>query len=129
MMQHAESALSRNGEDLYPFGRVPQDAEILLYGSGKFGRELKEYLDRHGYHIVAWVDKSPSRPGVVLRDVIPSLAYDIVLISIIKANIADEAVEDLKQLGVPPEKIRRIDAKLIREVAERELAGETKFFE
>ncbi len=123
MIRDAEAVILQDGDYLYPFGLVPQWADIILYGAGKVGKEIKVYLDHHGYRVVAWADKSPNRPGVIARENIQSITYDIVLISIIKANIADEAVEDLKQLGVPQEKIRRIDAKLIREAAERELAG------
>lgn len=129
ILRDASLVVSKQGDVLYPFGVIPKESKILLYGAGKFGNELKGYFDVHGYRIVAWADKAQNRKGVIAPEQIQNVDYDILLIGIIKANIAEEAVEDLQKLGVPPEKIRRIDAKLIREVAERELAGETKFFE
>lgn len=121
-----ESVLSEQGNYFYPFGNVPKHSRILLYGSGRFGKALKNYLDRHDYRVVAWADRMQNRLGVIAREAILSLMYDIVLVGIIKANIADDVVEDLKRLGVPSEKIRRIDARLIREATERELAGENR---
>lgn len=125
ILRNASSVLLSNGDYLYPFGFVPKSSRILLYGAGKFGKELKEYLDGHGYHVVAWADKAQNRPGVIAPMEISRIDYDIIMIGIVKANVADAVVSDLKQLGVPMEKVRRLDANAIQSAAERELASET----
>ncbi len=105
------------GDVLRPFGNIPREAKIALYGAGGFGRKLKVYLDAHGYNVVAWVDQVQNcddvrRPSMLLRT-----SYDILLIGVLKNDAVHGILLRLDALCVPAEKIRRITMEGIREAA------------
>ena len=113
MMKCAPRVLRYDGEVLYPFGRIQKEGRILLYGAGKLGMELKSFLERQGFLIVGWVDKSAERPGVIRPDEIHMLNFDYVIITVLIADVAQHIWKDLMKLGVPKYKILSVDVKMI----------------
>ena len=97
------------GNVLRPFGNIPKDARIALYGAGKFGVLLKSYLDAHGYDVVLWVDQSQSRAGVERPSRLLQGAYDIVLIAVLRERVVRSIRRSLTAFGVPEKKVRQID--------------------
>lgn len=98
---------------LYPFGKVSKRDRIVLYGAGKFGMEMKQYLQEQGFHVVAWVDKSVVRPGVLRQETLKEIKYDVVIVAVLIADIVEQIRMDFEKLGISKDKIRYIDAKLI----------------
>jgi len=117
LLRDADLVLKTEGEHLHPFGRVPQQARIALYGAGKFGKELKSWLDRHGCHVACWVDKAENRAGVQNPAVLEDAAYDIVLIAALQADAVASIEADLRRLGIPAEKVRKVE---VRELLDKE---------
>lgn len=113
MLRCAPRILNYDGVRLYPFGEIHKQDKILLYGAGKFGVELKEYLEQQGFQIAAWADKSANRPGVIRPNEISKVDYDCVIIAVLIADAVEHIKKDLKELGVPEENILFVDAKMI----------------
>lgn len=90
---------------LYPFGKIKKEDRILLYGAGKFGAVLKEYLDGQGLKVIGWIDKSANRPGVLRPDEIQSLHFDRVIIAVLVADAVEEIRGDLNTMGIPNENV------------------------
>ena len=114
LLRDAGSVLKTSGEEPYPFGSVPKTARIALYGAGKFGNELQAWLAEHGYHVVLWVDKAKNRAGVEPPAALHEAAYDIVLLATLRPDIVASVEEDLQALGVPKEKVRKIEAAAVQ---------------
>lgn len=113
MLRCSSKVLAYDGEVLYPFGKLRKEDKILLYGAGKFGVEMKVYLEEQGFHVVGWADKSANRPGVIRPNEISKVDYDRVIIAVLIADAVEHIKMDLKELGVPEEKILFVDAKMI----------------
>lgn len=115
LLRNTSKTLRFDGEILYPFGKICKQDQILLYGAGKFGVEMKKYLDEQGFQVVAWVDKNAGRSEVCKPENIPKIQCDIVVIAVLLADVVDQIKLDLKKLGIPKEKIRCVDTNLILE--------------
>ena len=113
MLRNASHELKYNGGILYPFGRINKKDKILLYGAGKFGVEMKAYLDEQGFHVVAWADKSANRPGVIRPNDISKVDYDRVIIAVLIADAVEHIKRDLNELHVSEGKILFVDTKYI----------------
>lgn len=96
--------------ELYPYRAVYVGQKVLVYGAGKFGRRLYEILVRcKKFTIVGWTDKTNFKGSIPIDEAI-KLEYDVVIIAIAMADVAENAVNGLIKLGVEPNKIRRISA-------------------
>ena len=113
LLREPENILKILGDEIYPFGRISKEDKILLYGAGKFGRELYDFLIRHGYQVVAWADKAIHRPGIIHLGEISQKDFDVLVIALLRASMIQEAEHELEQLGVPKMKIRKLEGKEI----------------
>ncbi len=80
---------------------------IVLYGAGKVGKSLFEYITTNELsHIVAWIDRETiKKNGIIDRlDNIGSYEYDMILIAIKHPDL-EEIKIDLMSLGCDPQKI------------------------
>lgn len=100
LLRDAGSVLRSKGEELYPFGTISKKQKILLYGAGKFGAELKQYLEENSYNIVAWVDKKVSRHGVILAEDILKYDFDVVVIAVLQADTIIQIKSELAERGI-----------------------------
>lgn len=113
LLRDAGSILRSDSEELYPFGNISKTHQILLYGAGKFGAELKQYLDKNNYDIVAWVDKKVARDGVVLAGNILQYTFDIVVIAVLQADTVIQIKEDLVEMGLKNKRIYSVNADML----------------
>lgn len=116
MLRCAPRILNYDGERLYPFGEVRKQDKLLLYGAGKFGVEMKAYLEEQGFHLTGWVDKSANRPGVIRPNDISKVEYDCVIIAVLIADAVEHIKMDLNKMGVSEGKILFADPKMIGKV-------------
>ena len=87
---------------------------IVIYGAGRFGCEVKDLLERkYKCRIVAWVDKA-KKDGIQSVNLLDSLLYDIIIIAVLIADIADEIKRELLGRGVNKEKIRMINPEFMK---------------
>lgn len=113
LLRDASHELKYNRGILYPFGLINKKDKILLYGAGKFGVEMKEYLEQQGFQIAAWADKSANRPGVIRPNDISKVDYDRVIIAVLIADAVEHIKRDLNELHVPEGKILFVDTEYI----------------
>ncbi|MEY8392177.1 glycosyltransferase family 2 protein [Lachnospiraceae bacterium 45-W7] len=127
IMKCPSRILKYDKEMLYPFGRIKKDGRILLYGAGKLGVELKEYLEEQGFSVVGWADKSAVRPGVIRPGEIHNIDFDYVIITVLIADVVQHIREDLQKTGVPVQKILFVDAELIADFNRMEAQDESAY--
>lgn len=108
---------------LFPFPNVSGGARIVVYGAGKIGYRLIQYLDKtKKCSVVLWVDQNQNRPTVPgytirPREAIYSADYDFIVVAIMDAATAKEVKRSLISDGIPEEKIAAMDAGVIWENA------------
>ena len=91
------------------------EGNIVLYGAGKFGRELYHRLcDQNQERVIRWVDKKTAKNKETLEtypDNVESVEqmgkweFDQVVIAVLNEKVAEEIRYELKQKGISKEKI------------------------
>lgn len=103
---------------LVPYGRIPKQSKIIVYGAGAMGVQLHSYLlNEIKDNLVMWADKNyqafSKESRVENPQEIMNYAFDYVVIAILWAEKAESAKADLIRMGIPNDKIRWIDQKYI----------------
>ncbi len=85
---------------------------MVLYGAGKFGRDLYRRLSGDGEHeIVLWADKNAEKCRMQglgeVQDVsvVTRAEYDQVVIAVMDRDVASGIRRELEEQGIAPEKI------------------------
>lgn len=92
------------------------EERLVIYGAGKFGKNLYKRLMDHGEHeIVLWVDKNASACKQQIRDVfsvevqdisaIFTASYDQIVIAVVDKELASAIRKELQQQGITEEKL------------------------
>lgn len=92
------------------------EEKIVIYGAGKFGRNLYKRLMDYGQHeIVSWVDKNAAvcrqqikdAFSVEVQDIAALITtdYDQVVIAVADKEMAASIQEELRQMGIAAEKM------------------------
>ena len=88
--------------------------KIVVYGAGRFGCELVEYITQEtDYEVVLWVrekEKEDNKLNLMAEE------YDCILIAALLKDVVDEIEKDILNIGILPEKVRRIDMNQIQNV-------------
>ena len=98
-------------KNIFPFGKVPKDANIVLYAAGDVGRRYYYQLKRTEYcNVVAWVDAKYNLDelkalGVESIDVITQRQFDYIVIAIERPDIVARVRESLVKRGIENSKI------------------------
>lgn len=83
---------------------------IVIYGAGEMGKDVEFLLQKSGIQKIAWVDKEYKlyqKQGWAVEtvDILKTIEFDVILISVSQENIADCIKKDLIDMGIPEEKI------------------------
>lgn len=103
---------------LCPFGGVRKGEKIALYGAGAVGTNLYGYLENVcGIRVKYWTDRQydslkRNLPLCAIEELI-SGDYDVVIIAILRADSASNAMSLLLQMGIDKSKIRWVQEKYI----------------
>lgn len=108
---------------LAPFGGLPQDAKVIIYGAGVLGQQIYRYLFNHHYaEILLWVDRNAlyyqkNGMAVNLPDAIEGLhrQYDYVLIANTNQTVSEGIRQYLLGMQIPASKIRWFSDEFIKE--------------
>ena len=106
---------------LKTFGGVLPSSKIVVYGAGKFGKQVYYYLCNKVEKII-WVDRcfdQYQEQGLPVCDVndILDREFDEIVIAIIDCKIACEVASELIHRGVFENKIRTLDVKYLTDSA------------
>lgn len=98
LLQCARKILRYDNGVLYPFGKISREERIIVYGAGRFGIELKDWLQENGFNVISWVDKN-SGGEVEPVDTILHSGYDKILIAVLLQDIVSQIKRELAQKG------------------------------
>ena len=96
---------------LFPFEKVKPGARIVIYGAGKMGQEYIDQIERTGYcQIVAVVDRNyreyqETAHKVSSPDELRHYHPDYVVVALRSKTHLHEMLENLKQSGIPEQKV------------------------
>lgn len=131
MIEDYELLLEKNNDYLYPYPEIERDAEIIIYGAGKMGYSLMQYLVKSKkYQVKLWVDQDLDRyalPNYKISSVndILGIEYDYIVIAVMNADIAKRIKKTLVLRGIPEDKIAVMNPNCIIEKAiPEEIRGE-----
>lgn len=94
---------------MFPFNRVPQGSNIILYGAGRVGQTFYRQLQKLDYcKVVGWIDKNPQiydKYKIHSPEYIEELDYDAVIVAIDSKQTSENVKNDLCNWGVDNDKI------------------------
>ena len=96
---------------LYPYGQITENAKCIIYGAGSLGEALMSFLRNvPEIEVVGWSDihPNPSR-GIFGPNEIQKREYDFILVGVLLYDVMNDIRANLKELGVPEDKIRYIN--------------------
>lgn len=100
--------LQSEESELFPYVGIPKNAKAIVYGTGRFGKELMQYLNKNNViSVVLWTDCNSKEEW---KEAVADQEYDYVIISVLVEEIADEIEHKLLNFGVEHRKIKRIDS-------------------
>lgn len=99
ILQCTEKIVSYRNGILYPFGVVSKSDKIVIYGAGRFGKELYRIMKIKGFNIEALVDKN-EQEGVLGIEELEHISYSKILVSVLGANICSHILEQFKNMNI-----------------------------
>ncbi|MGP1586915.1 MAG: glycosyltransferase [Treponemataceae bacterium] len=94
---------------IFPDFNKIENKRIVIYGAGKVGKCYYRYIPKlSDSKIVLWIDKYVDKAKNDLVEPIEKVKtqeYDYIIVAVLRSEIAEEITAELKQLGIPQEKI------------------------
>ncbi len=81
---------------LYPYGFVSKDERIILYGAGKFGVAIKQFLVSNGFNNVVWVDQNVKKENVIKWEEARNKPYDKIIVSALLHETVQSIIDIIK---------------------------------
>lgn len=103
-----EQVFRTNGHVLYPYEGLGQGIRVIVYGTGRFGREVFDYLHKtRECEVVAWCDKV-TKDGIVSLEEALKYEFDKIIIAVLLSDMADSIEAVMLDKGIEKERICRI---------------------
>lgn len=113
LLQHADRVIWYRNGVLFPFGKLNHDETVVIYGAGKFGRELKILLEEgYGFRIAAWIDKTGKSGTQTIED-LKHMRYDKIIIAVLVADLIWEIKQTFTKCEIEEGKILCMNQKLL----------------
>jgi len=101
-------------DEIFPYSGIKLGSKIVVYGTGRFGKELVYFIRKQGYYsVVAWVDSSEKTEAI---NQLKETEYDCIIIAVLIREMAEIIRKDLINMGIHKNKIKNIDMKRIEEI-------------
>lgn len=111
-------------EILMPYGGIPRNAQIIIYGAGKMGQSLYRYAkEQTTIKVVDWLDKNYAvyqKMNLEVKD--PALInsyyeeiYDFIILAINSQSVAGSVRQYLENMGVNKKKIKWLSEDFVKE--------------
>lgn len=99
-----------NGRFLTPFGAIQNGEKIVMYGAGVAGIAMENYVRNVQENtLVCWVDKKyeelQENYKVCDPQIIKKIKFDYIIISMLRNETVKSAKAELKEMGIPEDKI------------------------
>ena len=119
MLMLKEIRILQDGTDHFPYKGVIRNNKIVIYGAGRFGCEIVDYLnDQDEYSVVLWIDRN-ARGNVKEIEEIKKVSFDFILIAVLMKEMVEEIANYIIKLGIPEAKIKTIDMEQIVKTKEK----------
>lgn len=116
LLGNPKEIISYSNGILFPFGKIYENANIVIYGDGRFGNQLQKILKEYEkLNIVGVVDEYKDKKGLLKIADLKLVKYDFIIIGILKSVLVKEVVDNLIKNDVPQKKIVYIDAEMLIE--------------
>lgn len=113
LLRNLRNVIKFNNNFLYPFGNIPRNSKVIIYGAGKFGTELKSFIEEQSYlKLSAVLDKMPG-PDQLHPSEIQNIQYDYVLIAALVYDVIEEMRRELRIYGVKDSQVLYVKADLL----------------
>ena len=113
LLRNIDEVIKFKNNFLYPFGYIKQNARVVIYGAGKFGKELKTFLDKKNIlQVIGLLDETPGLDRIHPSE-IRNIQYDYVLIGVLIYDVIEDIKEKLRRYGVNDRQMLYVDAHLI----------------
>lgn len=109
---------------LMPYGGIPRNARIIIYGAGKMGQSLYRYAkEQTTIKVVDWLDKNYAvyqKMNLKVNDPVQINSYneeiyDFIILAINSQGIAGLVYKYLEDMGVNRQKIKWLCADFVKE--------------
>lgn len=109
---------------LTPYGGIPLNAKIIIYGAGKMGQSLYRYVkEQPSIEVVDWLDKSYTMYQKMNLDVNDPVRinryneeiYDFIILAINSRSVVELVCEFLMSMEVNQQKIRWLSEEFVKE--------------
>lgn len=113
LIQREPEIFDYNLGQLRMFGNIKESDKLLIYGAGRFGKQIYYYATENGRDVL-WVDKKAKmyqEQGLPVMDVQALLSeqYEAVIVAVIDSKMADEIKSELESNGISGEIIKSLD--------------------
>ena len=106
-----EITIFQNKEGLFPYEGLKSGDRIAVYGAGRFGNELVDYIkQKEDYSLVLWIDEGAKKGK--LED-LRRIHFDYVIVAVLMQEMAEAIENKIIDMKIPESKIKVIDMKLI----------------
>ena len=123
MLANYELLLKKHPQYLYPFTKVKKGHKIVVYGAGRIGQSLLQYLLRtKDNEVTLWVDQNEKESTLLgykvssIEDII-KVNYDYIVIAVMDAYLIRGIKQYLITKGIPEQKIAIMDVSVMSEEA------------
>ncbi len=99
--------------NLFPYINVKRQDRIVLFGNGRFGKFLNDYLKSMGYNIVGICDNRKGK-GILTREQLKRIDFDKIVVSVLRADEVEQIIYQLKEIGIKKSKIQKLDCKELK---------------
>ena len=115
MLRYADKVLYYREGILFPFGKVSKSDKVVIYGAGRFGVQLIEWLKKNDCcNIAAWVDKAKGGSnGIEGIDFLKTNNYDKIIIAVALNDIVEKIRRELLEMGIEENIIYTIDCNML----------------
>lgn len=92
------------------YGRIDTEERVVVYGAGRFGKELWYFLNENtNLNLVAWADKCGKEGERLSLEQLMKIDFDKILVAVLLADMNDSIRSDLMSIGVETSKIMSIN--------------------
>lgn len=111
MLQCLDKIMKYNGTTLFPVGNIQKNDRIVVYGAGRFGVELVDWLKRNNFNVVNWVDKK-TKANVNSIESLKEGNFDKIIIAVLLNDIVTQIKNELESQGFDKEIIYAVNCKM-----------------
>lgn len=105
LFRNIEGVIKYDGDTLYPYGQIKSNESVMVFGAGKYGVQLYEYLKgKKWFRNLIWADSYGLNGAQSIKEVDID-QIDKVIIGALHYEVVEDIVTELKVYGIPEKEI------------------------